>query len=222
MLSVKKREKRNRMRVDRKGKIYAVYRIIRSAISLTGWFLPLHPRRFPYAATRRVLHKSPVVDAGRKRERDSLLKLYSTTRRSPPADFQSSSQRGIWRDIAARYLDGRSGRVIERERCAPLLSYRCIDTRWSIFFSPHTRSAFLCLSTNRPPEQPCRSLMVDRKRKSIARLDSFIGKKKEFCRDKNNCFYKITIIEIFEIIKFFNEEINKLKNIQLTSNFIRT
>lgn len=113
---------------------------------------PLRPttRRFymPQRA-RRVLHKSP----GRRRE--SLLKLYSSARRVRPRIFRVPPRSDIAR---ARYLDGRSGRVIEREMRSSL-----VDSKPPI--SPARRSSLsLCLSTNQ-------AALLGKKQQPIARSD---------------------------------------------------
>jgi len=164
--------------VNRKGAKYAAqFTELSEVRSLAGRLSSPPPRPAVHGSfhgVRRVLHKSPA-DA---RER-SLLKLYSSARerraeKSSPADFQSSL-RCIW---TADRAESSSARCASSPLAIDASIAEMVDLS-------SARSAILCLSTNRPPERQRRSL-VDRKRKSIARADGFIGKKKEFYGDTIN------------------------------------
>jgi len=168
-----------------KAKYAAVYRIIRGAICAAAVAAPPRRRRRRPSVrpsvrpspppppplllsgrrsaavsirARRVLHKS-----GRRRGRESLLKLYSSATKRPP---DQSPPRGfsefLQQRYRARYLSGRSGRVIERadRRAAPLLfllsMYRDTTGR-SLLSIRRTRR----LSTDRPVE-PTVARLFDR------------------------------------------------------------
>lgn len=147
---------------------------------LAGRLSPRPPRPAVHGGfhgARRVLHKSPADAREGRRERVFWNYIARPERRgetSPPADFQSSSQRARYRRRGIWTADRAES---SSARCAS--SPLAIDASIAEMADLSARSAILCLSTNRPPERQRRSL-VDRKRKSIARPDGFIGKKKEF------------------------------------------
>lgn len=118
-----KRERNRTRRWIVKAKYTAVYRIIRSAISRRT-ALPRSLRHAIHGGFHRPQHgrdasyiNHPPWTTG---ERKSLLKLYSSATRDGEKSACGFSEFLAQR---ARYLDGRSGRVIVREMCSsPLVS----------------------------------------------------------------------------------------------------